>query len=168
MVDINAVLTVRADAGGPYAGDEGAAIAFDASGSTDRDGTVVAWEWDLDLDGDFSDATGVTASRAFPDNGTFTIAVRVTDDSGEQDTDTAEVVVGNLPPVAEAGPDQNLTEGDAAILGRHDLYRSRCRRHPHRHHRLGRRHPRSTPAWSTRRRAPWPGVTTTPTTAPTQ
>ena len=113
--DTNTVLTVSADAGGPYAGDEGNPILVDGSASSDRDGTVVAWEWDFDGDGVF-EATGVTAEATFPDNGTFTIVLRVTDDSGEQDTDTAEVLVANLPATVEAGPDQILTEGDAATL----------------------------------------------------
>ena len=114
--DTNQVLTVRADAGGPYAGDEGVGVTFDASGSSDRDGTIVSYEWDLDADGVFDDATGVTASRAFPDNGTYAVAVRVTDDSGEVDVDSADVVVANLAPAVEAGPDQTLTEGDATTL----------------------------------------------------
>ncbi|HSL82026.1 MAG TPA: PKD domain-containing protein, partial [Thermoanaerobaculia bacterium] len=113
--DTNRVSTVRADAGGPYAGDEGQPVTFDASGSSDRDGTIVAYEWDFDLDGAI-DATGITASHAFADDGVFTVALRVTDDSGEQDTDTAEVTVSNLPPVVEAGPDRTITEGDALTL----------------------------------------------------
>ena len=107
---------VLADAGGPYSGDEGVGVAFDASGSFHPNGTIVSYEWDLDADGVFDDATGVTASRAFPDNGTYAVAVRVTDDSGEVDTDSADVVVANLAPAVEAGPDQTLTEGDATIL----------------------------------------------------
>ncbi|MCP5019810.1 MAG: DUF11 domain-containing protein, partial [Ketobacter sp.] len=114
--DTNQVLTVRADAGGPYAGDEGAQVTFDASASSDRDGTVVSYQWDLDADGAFDDATGVTASRSFDDDGTFTIAVRVTDDSGEVDTATAEVTVANLPPVVDAGADRTFTEGDSVTL----------------------------------------------------
>ncbi|MEM6795477.1 MAG: PKD domain-containing protein, partial [Acidobacteriota bacterium] len=114
--DTNRVSTVRADAGGPYSGEEGTPIAFDASSSSDRDGTVVAYAWDFDGDGDFTDAAGVTASFAFPDDGVFTVAVRVTDDSGEQDTATAQVTVANLAPIAEAGPDLVRTEGDSVVL----------------------------------------------------
>jgi len=114
--DTDAVLTVHADAGGPYAGDEGAPIDFDGSGSSDRDGTVVAYAWDLDGDGQFDDATGPTASWSFPDNGTFTIALQVTDDSGEMDVDTAPVVVANLPASFDAGPDQAVDEGETVRL----------------------------------------------------
>ncbi|MGD2070079.1 MAG: PKD domain-containing protein, partial [Gemmatimonadota bacterium] len=113
--DTNSLLTVSADAGGPYTGEEGTAVAFDGSGSSDRDGTVVAWEWDFDRDG-VVDATGVTASHAFDDDGTYRVELRVTDDSGEQDVDVAEVTVSNLAPALDAGPDQTLVEGDAATL----------------------------------------------------
>ncbi|MCB1055579.1 MAG: choice-of-anchor A family protein, partial [Acidobacteria bacterium] len=114
--DTDRVLTVRADAGGPYTGDEGTPITFDGSASSDRDGTVVAWAWDFDGDGAFDDGSGASADFAFDEDGTYTIRLRVTDDSGEQDFASAEVVVSNLAPVVDAGPDQVLTEGDAATL----------------------------------------------------
>ena len=115
-VDSNRVLTVRADAGGPYTGDEGATLIFDASGSSDRDGSVVAYAWDLDNDGLFDDGDAITASRTFDDNGTHTVAVRVTDDSGETDIATATVTVNNVAPVVDAGTDLQVTEGDAVTL----------------------------------------------------
>ncbi|HEX7184807.1 MAG TPA: Calx-beta domain-containing protein [Thermoanaerobaculia bacterium] len=114
--DTNRVSSVRARAGGPYDGDEGVAIAFDASGSTDRDGTIVSYQWDLDADGAFDDATGATASRTFPDEGSFTVALQVTDNSGETDIDTATVTVRNAAPVVEAGPDLLRAETDSVTL----------------------------------------------------
>lgn len=116
VVDINQVLTVLADIGGPYVGDEGATISFDGSASTDRDGTVVTWEWDLDDDGAFDDASGVTASRSFPDEGTYTVHLRVTDDSGEQDTASAQVTVNNVAASISLTATQTYNEGDAALL----------------------------------------------------
>jgi uncharacterized repeat protein (TIGR01451 family) len=114
--DTNKVSSVRARAGGPYDGDEGTAITFDASGSTDRDGTIVSYAWDLDADGAFDDATGVTASKTFPDEGSFTVAVKVTDNSGESDTDTAPVTVRNAAPVVNAGPDRIVAENGSVTL----------------------------------------------------
>jgi PKD repeat protein len=52
------------------------------STSTDADGTVAALEWDLDGDGQFDDAAGPTAQRAFPVAGSHTVSLRVTDDKG--------------------------------------------------------------------------------------
>ncbi|MEM9599059.1 MAG: FG-GAP-like repeat-containing protein, partial [Acidobacteriota bacterium] len=114
--DIDQVLTVRADAGGPYAGDEGAAILFDGSASSDRDGAIVEYAWDLDGAGDFDDGSGVTPSFTYSDDGVVTIGLRVTDDSGQQSTATAEVTVANVAPTASAGGAITGTEGDALVL----------------------------------------------------
>lgn len=107
------------NAGGPYAINEGGnSLVLDASGSTDPngDGTIVGFEWDLDNDGQFDDATGVNptlspaqlAALGLPTNGpaSFPIALRVTDDSGLSAEDTTTVNVLNLSPVAVAGADQ--------------------------------------------------------------
>ena len=58
-------------------------VTIGGSGSTDSDGTIVRYDWDLDNDGSFDDATGETPSIAFAslplavrDNGTYTIGVR--------------------------------------------------------------------------------------------
>jgi len=95
-----------ASAGGPYSGDEGASIAFDASASTDAGSGIDIIEWDLNNDGTFGDATGATASWAFGDDGTYAVAVRVTDHLGHSATATAQVTVRNVAPaVAQVGHD---------------------------------------------------------------
>ena len=107
---------VQAHAGGPYTGDEGSAIVLDASVSEHPNGTITAYAWDLDNDGLFDDGDAITASRTFDDNGTYTVAVRVTDDSGETDIASATVTVSNAAPVVDAGTDLQVTEGDAVTL----------------------------------------------------
>ncbi len=82
-----------ADAGGPYSGTEGDTIALSGAASTDTDGTIAAYAWDLDNDGQYDDATGVTADFAAATAGTFTVGLQVTDDDGATDTDTATVTV---------------------------------------------------------------------------
>jgi PKD repeat protein len=62
---------------------------FDASASTD-DGTITGYSWDF---GDGSTASGVTASRTFAADGTFTVELRVTDDEGAVGTTQASVSV---------------------------------------------------------------------------
>jgi hypothetical protein len=87
-----------ANAGGPYSTTEGSSITLDASRSTDPDNNIVRYEWDLDNDGQFDDATGVRPAFMAPDNGVFTVGVRVTDAGGLSSVATAAVTVRNSPP----------------------------------------------------------------------
>ncbi|MGD8623228.1 MAG: DUF1566 domain-containing protein [Anaerolineae bacterium] len=82
-----------AEAGGPYSGQPGSAIILSAAASADPDGTIVLYEWDLDGDGRYDDATGVTATFSAAASGTFAVGLRVTDDGGAQDVDAAIVQV---------------------------------------------------------------------------
>ncbi len=107
---------VQAHAGGPYSGEEGSAILFDAAASTHPNGTLTAYAWDFDNDGLFDEGSSVTASHAFDDNGTYTVAVRVTDNSGETDIATATVTVSNAAPTVDAGGDLQVIEGDSVTL----------------------------------------------------
>lgn len=82
-----------ANAGGPYSGAIGAAIALDGSGSSDADGSIVSYAWDLDNDGQYDDASGTAPSFTSSSAGTFTITLLVTDGDGLSDTHSANVVV---------------------------------------------------------------------------
>ncbi len=82
-----------ADAGGPYSGDVDAAITLDGSASNDSDGTITLYEWDLDNDGSFDDATGVTTDFSSATVGTFTVGLRVTDNDSNTDTGSATITV---------------------------------------------------------------------------
>ena len=62
---------------------------FDASASTD-DGTITGYSWNF---GDGSTASGVTASRTFASDGTYTVELRVTDDEGAVGVTQASVSV---------------------------------------------------------------------------
>lgn len=61
--------------------------------STDPDGAIKTTEWDLNEDGDFTDATGLVATHTFNSTGSFDVSVRVTDDEGSMDTETKTIVV---------------------------------------------------------------------------
>ena len=94
-----------ASAGGPYAVDTTRTVQLDASASTDADGDVLTYAWDLDADGAFDDATGATPTfTAGSTPGTVTVSVRVTDGTASS-TAGASVVVSQLnrAPVADAG-----------------------------------------------------------------
>ena len=81
--------------GGPYNGETGEVLILDASVSIDPDGTIVSYAWDLDYDGLYDDAAGVTATYDATVAGTFAISVMVTDDDGATSTDTAIVTIAN-------------------------------------------------------------------------
>lgn len=104
-----------ADAGGPYSIDEGEELVLDASASTPG----ATYEWDLDADGDFSDATGVAPTLTWTelealglDDGpaTHTITVRVTQ-GPQQVTDTATLDIANV------GPETVVTGSLTATAG---------------------------------------------------
>ncbi len=95
-----------ANAGGPYAAIQGAAVTVDGSLSSDSDGVIVTYEWDCDINsgpGYSTPATSPTFLCSYATTGTFTVRLRVTDDDGAQDTAVATVSSSNQPPVAEAG-----------------------------------------------------------------
>jgi len=99
-------------------------VTLDGSGSTDADGDPLTYLWSLSVPGG-SVATlssTTTASPTFvPDvDGTYTAALIVndgTDDSAPNEAViTAQVVVVNTPPVADAGVDQTVDVGDTVTL----------------------------------------------------
>ena len=95
-----------ADANGPYVGDEASEITLDGSGSYDPDGTSLLYEWDLDGDGSYDDATGASPTFSWGDDYVGAVGLRVADDAGLTDTDSTTVIVNNVAPTVDAGPDQ--------------------------------------------------------------
>ncbi|MDD5606137.1 MAG: PKD domain-containing protein [Patescibacteria group bacterium] len=70
--------------------------------ATDADGTIMGYEWDVD-DGEGFAPGVANYNITFPESGTYTVTVRVTDDDGATATDAVEIVVTqNEPPVNEA------------------------------------------------------------------
>ena len=106
--------TPVAEAGGPYVGDVGAPITLDASGSFDPDGEITLYEWDTDNDGEYDDGNGLTKEVTFDSSGTFTVGLRVTDDGGGTDTDTADVDIVGV--CGDLNDDGNVDVFDAIII----------------------------------------------------
>ncbi|XCN75171.1 MAG: PKD domain-containing protein [Candidatus Electrothrix aestuarii] len=97
-----------ADPGGPYSYCKGETVTLDGSGSTALAGTIVAWDWDLDNDGEYDDAFGEHVEHTWNENGEYTIGLRVTSSDSLTLTKegTATVQIGyadrcNEPPVAK-------------------------------------------------------------------
>ncbi len=86
-----------ADANGPYYGFPNIPLTLDGSGSSDVDGTIVAYNWDLDNDGQYDDISGMNPSTVWSVSGLHYISLRVTDDDGAIDTNDTKVYI-NAPP----------------------------------------------------------------------
>lgn len=98
-------------AGGPYAGNEGSVIAFNASGSSDRDGDPLTFDWSFG-DGTVAPNSGSTPAHAYADNGTFTATVTVRDDHGHATTASAIVTVANVAPSVSVIPGAEIMQGE--------------------------------------------------------
>ncbi len=80
-------------------------VSFDASASSDADGSIASYHWDF---GDGQSANGATASHTYTDLGSFTVLLTVTDDQGERATATLVIrtlEVPNEKPIALATAD---------------------------------------------------------------
>ena len=116
---VNEDIPPVADADGPYTVDEGGSVELNGSGTTDADQApdTLLYEWDLDNDGQFDDATGIkpTFSAAGLDGpDTLNVSLRVTDNDGLTDVATSIVNVLNVDPVISSPNTSAASVGGAA------------------------------------------------------
>lgn len=102
----------------PY-GDPPLQVDFDATCSSDQDGTVAGYSWDFDGDGAADDFWLAQTNHTYAEPGSFEATLTVTDDLGATDTQVLEVRVGN-PPIAcftadpDSGPAPLVVHFDAS------------------------------------------------------
>ncbi len=65
-------------------------VAYSGAGSTDADGSVVAWDWSFSEGGS---ASGTSSSRSYTTPGTYTTTLRVTDNTGLSASSSVTVTV---------------------------------------------------------------------------
>jgi chitodextrinase len=115
---IEANLPPICDAGGPYFGDEGMPLQFDGSGSSDPDGTIVAYDWDF---GDGTTGTGVTPSHTYTLSGLYVVTLCVTDDDGAVSCCDTEAEISGPVPVAFSGFEAVSMAGEVHLSWRTSL-----------------------------------------------
>jgi len=104
----------------PTAGIE---VLWDASSSTDPDGTIEQFDWDMDNDGIFEIIAGpATQLVTYSAYDTYIVGVQVTDDDGAMDTATAQISLEGDPPVADltGGPGAGIYEVTWDASGSYD------------------------------------------------
>jgi glucose/arabinose dehydrogenase/PKD repeat protein len=74
-------------------------VDFTAAASTDPEGAVLSYAWDLDGDGAFDDATSSQANFTYVGSGSRTVQVRVSDGQGLSAVAAVLVTPNNTPPV---------------------------------------------------------------------
>ncbi|WP_405009027.1 S8 family serine peptidase [Kitasatospora sp. NBC_01539] len=83
----------------------GLGCAFDASASTDADGSIASYAWDF---GDGTTGTAVKPSHTYAAAGTFTVKLTVTDNSGLTGSTSKQVTAGSTPPPTGNAPKASL------------------------------------------------------------
>ncbi|WP_150307656.1 PKD domain-containing protein [Planctomonas psychrotolerans] len=81
------------------------AASFDASASSDSDGTIASYAWSF---GDGRTGTGARASHTYAEAGTYRVSLTVTDDDGATAVSTSTVTVA-VTPVPNAAPVASFT-----------------------------------------------------------
>jgi KaiC/GvpD/RAD55 family RecA-like ATPase/PKD repeat protein len=95
-------------------------INFNASDSYDPDGYIENYFWDF---GDGTNATGITVSHAYAENGNYTVKLTVTDDDGASAIATDVKTILNRAPVASfVFAPQEPIAGETIIFNASDSY----------------------------------------------
>jgi glucose/arabinose dehydrogenase len=82
----------------PTSGAAPLAVSFNGTGSSDPEGGPLTYEWDLDGDGAFDDATGAQPSRTYTQPGNYTVKLRVTDNAGATAVSSPLTIAANNTP----------------------------------------------------------------------
>jgi hypothetical protein len=111
---------------GPYTIDEGDDVDLDASGSSDPDSgeSIVSYEWDLDNDSIFTDATGAAPTITWAqlgafgidDDGLYTFHLRITNNLGVSTIGPVTLTIANVAPTIAPAGSATDDEGNAYAL----------------------------------------------------
>ena len=114
-ITVNDITVPMADAGINQTVNQGNLVTFNGTGSTDNVG-VDNYTWTLN-DGGTKTVFGVGANYTFNNAGTFVVTLSVKDAAGNTNPDTVTITVNDTSnPIADAGPDQTVEQGDHVIF----------------------------------------------------
>ena len=131
-VTVTDVPPTNVSAGGPYSAFVGQGITLTGS-ATCAGADTCTYEWDLDNDGEFDDASGLTAVHSWTSAGSYTIGFRAADSDGNAVVATAPVTVSALTHSLALVPGWNLVSFNvhptdtsvaavlSSIAGKYDL-----------------------------------------------
>ena len=95
--------------------DAGALIVFDATNSSDEDGSITSYHWDF---GDGNERMGITTHYVFDSFGIYNVTLTVTDDLGKKSIFIQTIIVNALPlAVIEATPMEQYIGEPVAFSG---------------------------------------------------
>jgi len=98
---------IKVEAGTNQNVGEGQVVNFSGSAAPQTGNYTIGWNF-----GDGGNSTGnLTTTHAYGDNGVYTVTLSVTDDNTGRGNDTLTVIVNNVAPTVEAGPNQNANQG---------------------------------------------------------
>ena len=111
---------------GPYVIEEGQDLSVSATGSSDPDGDILTYEWDLNGDNIFENATGINtaltwaqltaADPAVNDDGARNIRLKVTDSAGLSTITTTTLIVNNTAPTISVTGNTSVDSGATYVL----------------------------------------------------
>ncbi len=100
IVDVPNIAPIADIVATPSSGVVPLTVNFDASASSDSDGTITSYAWDY---GDGQNGTGQTSNHDYTLVGSYTVSLTVTDDDGDTGSVTSNITVSeppNSPPTA--------------------------------------------------------------------
>lgn len=84
----------------PAAPVSGESVTLDGSLSSDSDGNIIEYSWDLNGDGNYGDSYGPTVSHVFTKMGAYKVGLKVTDNGGMSAEKALTITVANRAPTA--------------------------------------------------------------------